>query len=327
MTARVPVLVLAVATGCAPSPDGGPTERITVPRGATLAAVAETLQERNIIHSAELFRFYARVSGRQRAIQAGTYRLPRAATIHQVLDSLMVGRPDERQLVVPEGLMLHEVADIMEEQLGIPTASFFAAAADSTFLAWAGVPGPNLEGYLYPSTYYVPVGASARQVVRQMLAQFEAAWRPAWEVQFESLGLTRHELVTLASIIEGEVRHDQDRPYVASVYHNRLRRGMRLQADPTVIYTLGRRRRLFERDYQRASPYNTYLIDGLPPGPIGQPSAASIEAALYPARTDFLYLVARTDGRHVFSRTLAEHRRAVREVRQSAARSSGQRGP
>jgi UPF0755 protein len=221
--------------------------------------------------------------------------------------------------------MLREVADLVEQRLGIPADSFLAAAADSTLLRRAGVTGRNLEGYLYPSTYYVPVGAGARDVVRQMLAQFEAAWQPTWEVRLESLGLTRHELVTLASIIEGEVRRDEDRPYVASVYHNRLRRGMRLQADPTVIYALGRRRRLFERDYQRPSPYNTYLIDGLPPGPIGQPSAASIEAALYPARTDFLYLVARPDGRHIFSRTLAEHRRAVREIRRSASRGSGRR--
>jgi UPF0755 protein len=121
--------------------------------------------------------------------------------------------------------------------------------------------------------------------------------------------------VTLASIIAGEVRYEPDRAYVSSVYHNRLERGMRLQADPTVVYALGRRRRLYERDYQTPSPYNTYLIDGLPPGPIGSPSRASIEAALYPARTRFLYFVARPDGQHVFSLTYAEHLRTIREIR------------
>ena len=132
--------------------------------------------------------------------------------------------------------------------------------------------------------------------------------------------MTRQEVVTLASIIEGEVRYGPDRPYVSSVYHNRLERGMRLQADPTVAYALGERRRLFERDYLVRSPYNTYVVDGLPPGPISAPSTASIVAALYPAHTNFLYFVARPDGRHVFSRTYAEHRRAVADVRRMEGR-------
>jgi UPF0755 protein len=152
-----------------------------------------------------------------------------------------------------------------------------------------------------------------------MLSEFEAQWRPEWDARLDELGMSRHEVVILASIIEGEVRYDPDREYVSSVYHNRLERGMRLQADPTVIYALGTRRRLYEKDYQTRSPYNTYLIYGLPPGPINQPSAASLEAALFPARTDFLYFVARPDGKHVFSRTYREHLAAIREVRRREA--------
>jgi UPF0755 protein len=174
---------------------------------------------------------------------------------------------------------------------------------------------PTLEGYLFPSTYLVRYGVTASEIVAQMVAQFEGHWRPGWNARLDTLKLTRHQVVTLASIVEGEIRYAPDRPYVASVYYNRLRRHMRLQADPTVIYALGRRRRLFEKDYLRRSPYNTYLIDGLPPGPIGEPSEESIEAALYPATTDFLFLVAQPDGKHVFSRTLAEHLAAVRAVR------------
>jgi UPF0755 protein len=158
-----------------------------------------------------------------------------------------------------------------------------------------------------------------------MTQEFQARWRPEWNHRLYALGLTRQEAVTLASIIEGEVRFAPDRPYVSSVYHNRLQRGMRLQADPTVIYALGRRRRLYEKDYQTRSPHNTYLIDGLPPTPIGQPSSASIEAALYPERTGFLYLVARPDGKHVFSRTLREHLRAVAEVRRMGTAGDGER--
>jgi UPF0755 protein len=148
-----------------------------------------------------------------------------------------------------------------------------------------------------------------------MVAEFEDQWRPEWNARLEELGMSRDEIVTLASIIEGEARHSGDRPYVSSVYHNRLDRGMRLQADPTVIYALGRRRRLFERDYELSSRYNTYRIDGLPPHPIGQPSAASIEAALYPRRTNFLYFVAGEDGKHVFSRTYSDHLATIRAIR------------
>jgi UPF0755 protein len=148
-----------------------------------------------------------------------------------------------------------------------------------------------------------------------MVAEFEGRWRPEWDTRLVELGMTRHEAVILASIIEGEVRYGPDRKFVSSVYHNRLERGMRLQADPTVIYALGLRRRLFQRDYRTPSPYNTYLIDGLPPGPISQPSEASIEAALYPHDTDYLYFVARGDGKHIFSRTYDEHLAATRDVR------------
>ena len=211
--------------------------------------------------------------------------------------------------------MLDEIAEAVERQLGISAEAFLAAAADTAWRDRLGIPTPTLEGYLYPSTYLVRVDATARDVVRQMVREFESRWQPDWDLRVDTLGMNRHEIVTLASIIEGEVRRDADRRYVSSVYHNRLRRGMRLQADPTVIYALGRRRRLFERDYLTRSPYNTYQIDGLPPGPIGAPSEASLQAALYPARTDFLFFVARPDGQHVFSRTYAEHQRAIAVVR------------
>jgi UPF0755 protein len=233
----------------------------------------------------------------------------------EVLDVLVSGRAALQRLVVPEGLMLTEVAREAERQLGIAAESVLAVARDSALVARVAPGAASLEGYLYPSTYLVPIPAEARAVVTQMVDEFEARWDPAWNARLDSVGMSRHEAVILASIVEGEVRHDRDRRYVASVYHNRLDAGWRLQADPTVIYALGRRRRLYERDYLYPSPYNTYLIDGLPPGPIGQPSAASLAAVLYPAETDFFFLVARGDGHHVFTRTLAEHRAAVARVR------------
>lgn len=313
--ARWALLAAALVAGCARGERAPETARVTVPRGAPLRVVAESLEARGVVRSAQLFAFYATLTGRARAIQAGAYDLPAGAPHRELLRRLMAGRPAVARLTVPEGLMLDEIAQQVERQLGIPADSVLAAARDSALRARLGVPAPTLEGYLYPSTYEVRAEASARAVVWQLTEAFAARWRPEWDARLDTLGMTRHEAVTLASIIEGEVRHPRDRRFVSSVYHNRLRRGMRLQADPTVIYALGRRRRLFERDYLTRSPYNTYLIDGLPPGPIGSPSAASLEAALYPARTDFLYLVARPDGQHVFSRTLREHLEAVRAVR------------
>jgi UPF0755 protein len=239
--------------------------------------------------------------------------------MRHVLNTLVSGGEVLERLAVPEGLMLPEVAEWVSQQIGIQPDSFLAAARDPDLIDRTGASVATLEGYLYPSTYYVRVTATAREVVRQMLAEFEARWHAGWDERARELGMTRHQVVILASIIEGEVRYDPDRRYVSSVYHNRLTQRMRLQADPTVIYALGTRRRLYQRDYQFQSPYNTYLISGLPPGPISQPSEASLEAALFPANTDFLYFVARPDGKHVFSRTYREHLAAIREVRRQEA--------
>jgi UPF0755 protein len=301
--------------GCATPPPSRTPVRVEIPRGATLAAIADTLHKYDVIDAPRWFRIYTKLSGHERAIRAGVYDLHRHRPVGEVLTALTTGGGAYQRLALPEGLMLAEVAEQVERQLGIPVDSVLAAARDPVLLARVAPEARSLEGYLYPSTHYVPIRATARDVVRQMVAEFEARWRPDWNARLLELGLSRHELVTLASIIEGEVRHERDRRYVSSVYHNRLRAGWRLQADPTVIYALGRRRRLFEKDYQLTSPYNTYQIESLPPGPIGQPSAASLEAALYPAETSFFFLVAQPDGQHVFSRTLREHLEAVRRIR------------
>ncbi len=314
MTARLVLCALLLAACRVPQPDGEAV-RVTIPQGASLGAIAETLVAHGIIDSPRRFRFYATLLGKDRKLGAGTYDLHRDRPLRDVLDALVAGVPALETLVIPEGLMLTEVAAVVEAQLGISADSFAAAARDPALIALVDSNAATLEGYLYPSTYAVRVGADAREVARQVVAEFIARWKPEWHARLDSLGLDRREVVILASIIEGEVRHDADRRFVASVYHNRLAAGWRLQADPTVIYALGRRRRLFERDYLTRSPYNTYRHDGLPPGPIGQPATASIEAALYPARTDFFFFVARPDGQHVFSRSLREHRAAIARIR------------
>lgn len=313
-------VALALASlGCRAGGPNGPRIQVTIPEGATLSAAADSLRTHGVIGSHRAFTFYARLFGKSDEIKAGVYQFTPNLPVLQVLKMLTTGHEALRRLVIPEGLMLREVAEYVSQQLGLPAAEVSAAAHDSALAARLGAGEHSLEGYLYPSTYLVRYGATAPEIVKLMVEEFEARWQRPWDARVHALGMTRREVVTLASIIEGEVRYDPDRPYVSSVYHNRLARHMRLQADPTVIYALGRRRRLYEKDYLTRSPYNTYLIDGLPPTPIGQPSEASIEAALYPVPTGFLYLVARPDGKHVFSRTLREHLRAVAEVRRMGA--------
>ena len=309
------LLPVLVSIACSQPTVSGESVRVTIPRGSSVSTVTDSLTARGVIGSARWFRMYTRLVGYERSIQAGVYDLPLRAKSSEVLRTLVTGRTAQDRFVLPEGLMLAEIAELGESQLGISQQDFLIAAQDSGLVERVGAGEPTLEGYLYPNTYHVSVGASALDVVRQMVSEFEARWRPEWDARLDTLQLTRDQAITLASIIEGEAQHPSDLRYVSSVYHNRLARGMRLEADPTVIYALGIRRRLFESDYRTPSRYNTYLIDGLPPHPITQPSAATIEAALYPRTSDFLFFVAGPGGRHVFSRTYREHIAAIRQVR------------
>jgi UPF0755 protein len=306
-------LLTALLAAC--SAPQGPTVQVRIPEGASLSSATDTLVARGLLESPTFFRLYARFFGKADEIKAGVYEIPAGLSVPRLVKILTSGRAALRRLVVPEGMMVVEIAATASQQIGIRAGEFTTATRDPANLARMNASGSSVEGYLYPSTYLVRYGATGAEIVRQMLDEFESHWHPEWNKRLDSLRLTRHQLVTLASIIEGEVRYGPDRPFVSSVYHNRLRRRMRLQADPTVIYALQRRRRLFEKDYLYRSPYNTYLIDGLPPGPIGQPSEESLRAALYPATTDFIFFVAQSDGKHVFSRTLREHLAAIQVVR------------
>jgi UPF0755 protein len=299
--------------GCA-VPDAPRAIRVTIPDGP-IEAVAESLAAYGIVGSAESFARFARMGRKNLGIKAGVYPLVPGTPMGRVLAILRRGRPPEVRLEVRSGIWIAELAPLVEQTMGVPADSFRRATGDSILRARVDVTSESVEGYLYPTTYYIPVGASAEQIVRQMVDTFEARWRPAWNARAESLGFTRHEIVILASIIEGEDPHHADLGYVSSVYHNRLAEDRRLQADPTVVYALGERRRLYNKDYGFASPLNTYRVAGLPPSPIGQASLASLEAALYPLPSEFLYFVARRDGRHVFSRTYGEHLATIRAVR------------
>jgi UPF0755 protein len=295
--------------------------RVILPPGASFGAVTDSLAAHGVISDRRWFKLLARIRGVDRSVHAGVYEFPAGTSEWTVLGMLAKGKKAALRFTVPEGLTIQEVAALAAERLGIPEDSFVTAARDGkTASAILGTPVPSFEGFLRPETYILPADVNARELVRLMAEGFNAEWQPAWDARLDSLRMTRLELVTLASIVEGEARADDERETIAGVYRNRLRIGMALQADPTVQYAIslkrGRRKsRLFQKDYQFKSPYNTYLNPGLPPGPVNSPSRRSLEAALHPADVRYLYFVAGPDGRHVFSRTYNEHLRAIRKVR------------
>ncbi len=312
-------IVLALA-GCAgPSPTA-PRVRIVVPAGANFHQVTDTLVAHDLVSHPLWFRILAKVRGVQRSTQAGTYELPQGQSAWALLTALRDGRVALRRFTSPEGLTLPEVAAEAVRQLGLPADSFLAAARDTGLIRSLGIDGKDLEGYLLPETYTIPVTTTARELVKLMAEQFVASWDPAWGLELTDRRLDRRQVIILASIVEGEARVDAERPIIAAVYDNRIRLGMPLQADPTVQYAYmlkhgHRRKRLYLKDYTIRSPYNTYLISGLPPGPVNSPGLASIRAAVFPASVPYLYFVADTGGHHVFTSTYGEHLRAIRRIR------------
>lgn len=290
--------------------------RVVVPAGATFRTAADSLVSAGIIRSGRLFGLYAKLAGRDRALKPGTYLLQPGLSWASLLDDLTAGKGLVATVTIPEGWSLADIVPLLARRLEVPPESVTAAVRDSALLARLGSPGPTLEGYLFPETYSFTPGTTARAAVGDMVREFERRWRPAWTARLDSIGMTRHALVTLASIVEKEARVADERPVIAAVYTNRLRVGMLLQADPTVQYALGQHvDRVLFKHLEIDSPYNTYRYPGLPPGPIASPGEASLEAAVHPADVPYLYFVARADGRHEFRMTFAEHEQAIARIR------------
>jgi UPF0755 protein len=290
--------------------------RVVIPRGASFGVAADSLAAHDVIGSPAAFRVWATWKKRDRAIKPGTYEFRPGQSYASLVEALESGRGVVRLMTVVEGWELRQIVPQLARVLEVPLDSVQAAVSDTALLRRLNVPTPTLEGYLFPATYSFGAGTTARDAVRQMVARFEQVWKPAWNAQIQTLALDRHDVVTLASIVEREARKPEERPVIAAVYYNRLRKGMRLEADPTVEYALRRRgMRMFYRDLEVESPYNTYRVKGLPPGPIGAPGAPSLAAAVQPASVPFLFFVAHPDGHHEFRTTFAEHTVAVREAR------------
>ena len=342
MTVR-PARALGLAGACALLAACGPAasaphERIIVSKRASLKTVAESLAAHHIIASTDRFLltarllglFVAQFRGLDRHLRPGRYDFPIGERTRTILHAMIAGRTDDDLFTVPEGYTIEEMAAAAASRLGMDSAAFVAAASDSGLRARLGIPrdDPTVEGYLFPETYRVVFGASPEQLVEQMAQQFQAQWDTSWDARARDIGLTRHQVVTLASIVEAEARRHSERQVIAGVYYNRLmgRHPMRLAADPTVIYALGRHvNRVLIWDLSVKSAYNTYLHAGLPPGPINSPGRASILAALWPARHHFLFFVARPDGTHMFSETAQQHADSVRVARRLRAEAQAAR--
>src|SRR3954471_6838052 len=304
-----------VLAACAQHPYGAPT-RVIIPRGASFADAADSLSKANLVGWRKMFRVYARLTGGDRKIKPGTYLLRHGTPWSDIVSALHGGHGLVNTITIPEGFTTAQITPLLAKTLKVPVDSVNAAVRDTALLARLDVPTPTLEGYLFPDTYAFPIGTTARQAVQEMVYDFERRWKPEWDAKASALQINRNDLVTMASIVEREARLPEERPVIAAVYYNRLRKGMLLQADPTVQYALGHHvGRVLYKDLQVKSPYNTYINKGLPPGPIGAPGAASLAAAANPATVPYLYFVASPDGHHEFRMTLAEHTNAIRQVR------------
>jgi UPF0755 protein len=296
-------------------PQSGRSVQVVLRRSGNLRQVADTLQASGIIRNGRLFAVMGRLLGWDRSIRAGRHKLPLGISEYQALRRLMSDGDQTALVTFPEGFTIEQMAARLEAEGICSAGSFLAATRETTLLAGLGLPaGRSLEGYLFPDSYNLPFEAEPAAIIRLMLQRFTSIYA---QVSAGSPStLTRDQVVILASVVEREAERDSERPLVASVFLNRLRRRMYLQSCATVQYVLPRREAvLSDEDTRFESPYNTYLHPGLPPGPICNPGRTSLRAVLAPTRTDYLFFVSVGAGRHVFSRTYAEHLAARRGSR------------
>ena len=297
-------------------PQGNPYDsvKVTIPKGASLKQVSLNLKKQNVIRDNNSFLLAVKVLGYEKDIPAGQFRLKKASTNFQIIDQLVNGVQISKRVTIREGWTVSMVARELERILKIDSDYFEEASNNKTFLKKLDISGKSFEGYLFPNTYQFTENELPFDIINRMVSEFKKNFSDEMYEQMKKVGMTEIEVLTLASIIEGEAIYDRERPTISGVYHNRLKRGMRLQADPTIQYIIDDSpRRLLNKDLKIDSPYNTYLYNGLPPGPINNPGLESIKAALYPEKNDYLYFVARGDGYHTFSKTKRQHDKAKRD--------------
>jgi UPF0755 protein len=294
---------------------GDTSERsVRIPPGTGFQAVCEILTEKGLVHRPWRFKILARLRGLDKQLKAGNYLLSADLSPDELLAALVSGREHLLRLTIPEGYNLKQIAAAVEAAGFGSAKAFLKMVSDPDVVKGYGLTAKTLEGYLFPDTYLFPAEASQKVIVDSMVQRFQAQFSAKWRKRAEELHMSVHEVVTLASIIEKETGDPKERPLISSVFHNRLKKGMRLETDPTVIYGIKDfNGNLKRKDLRTYTPYNTYKIKGLPPGPIASPGAGALKAALYPAKSDYLYFVSRKDTTHQFSTNIKDHNAAVRK--------------
>lgn len=291
---------------------------VSIERGMSFRVIADNLEKAGVVRDADSFSLAARILGAYKKVKAGEYEFTTNMTPIEVLEQLVKGRIKRYFVTLPEGYNVREIAAVLKSAGLAEPDVFIARALDHELAESLGVEGPTLEGYLFPDTYEFTKGTSADEMIARMVERFKKVYAE-YEDEARARGMSMRKVVTLASIIEKETGAPGERELISSVFHNRLKKGIKLQSDPTVIYGIANfDGNITKKHLSMKSPYNTYAIYGLPPGPIANPGKESIGAALRPAKADYIYFVSRNDGTHKFSKTLKEHNEAVQEFQRQA---------
>jgi UPF0755 protein len=304
-----------------------PAQLVIIPEGSSYQQAASLLKREHLIRSRMAFILLGKFKAADRRIHPGEYELNAAMSAGDILNKLLAGRVVLHPITIPEGFTMSQIGHMLGQLDITDTAEFFRLARDPEFIASLGIQAASLEGYLFPETYHFARWTKPKDVIRTMVEGVKTLWTPEFQSQAKQLNLSLHEVLTLASVVEKETGVQEERELIAAVFHNRLRRRIPLQSDPTVIYGLAAfDGNLRKRDLSDSSPYNTYRYQGLPPGPIASPGIQSIRAALFPSRTPYLYFVSRNDGTHYFSSSLEEHNRAVEKFQKQPFRKQSRAG-
>ena len=295
-----------------PTEEHPPSKVVVIPDGSTFQQVATLLEREQLIKSSSVFVLFGKSQSADRKVHAGEYELNPGMTPAEILTKLLNGQVLLHSLIIPEGLTITQIADLASQQGLTDREEFLRLAKDREFIVSLGIKAETLEGYLYPDTYKFPRPIKARELLVAMVEQLKQEVGTDLLARMQELKMTMHEVLTLASVIEKETASGGERPEISAVFHNRLKKHIPLQSDPTVIYGLPAfDGNLRKKDLSSPSPYNTYRVQGLPPGPIANPGIQAIRATLYPSDSHSLYFVSRNDGTHQFSATLVEHNKAV----------------
>jgi len=296
------------------SPDGRNEPRmVNIQHGSSAVAVLAKLEREGVITSSRMFYYFGRINGKLGEIKYGEYEFTTSMKPHEVLNKLITGDVKKYKVTIPEGYNIYQVADTVSYVLtGINKDDFIRRAKSKEFAKSLGLDAPMLEGYLFPDTYYFTKDTHLDAIITKMVNNHKRFFSERQTERAKALGMTLHEVITLASIIEKETSKVDEMPIISAVFHNRLAKGMRLQTDPTVIYGIEDfNGNLTRKDLETTTPYNTYRIKGLPPTPIANPGLQAIKAAMFPAEVPYLYFVSKNNGTHFFSTDFKEHRNAV----------------